>query len=464
MYRLSRPRTYAGAAGDAATAETLPGRRERTRVSADGRWWWNGRRWVATTTEDGLWRWDGGRWLPTIDLAGSRPRDLACSLTLLAEDRYARAAAILAERAGEWGPPRELRALADRVRHRSRMQWPDRMLAGHDGPDVGALLRRLAARGDEPPRPDGELAFREDERRSLLLRLGRAAPSPTVKEADELLVVARLLEARAVELTSSLAAMDEAELARARAVGAAQRALAEAEDRRQRALAAGRRALNEAEERHAEARREALERLLRVLAPPPGELLAAVGPLRAGATSVETPAGRLPVEALRATAASAAALWGRHRDVLLHLLAAGSPEAEELLACVAETPGRVFVLLEGRSRTVLWPCPDGEEEAAAGFALAVRRRARAAARQAAKRAAALEEAREAATALRASSPRELARDTFRRLEADPALIGPVAEAREGVRRALQDPPELAAARARLAAALGALSAPPAPLG
>ena len=52
---------------------------------------------------------------------------------------------------------------------------------------------------------------------------------------------------------------------------------------------------------------------------------------------------------------------------------------------------------------------------------------------------------------------------MQRLEADPALLGPVAEAHERLRRAREDPPELLAARAQVAEATTALSTPPEPL-
>src|SRR5215467_9364936 len=68
------------------------GSSSRRLLSGDGAWWWNGRRWVPATTEDGLWKWDGGRWKGTVDLEGKRPEDLATTLALLAEDRYAEAA------------------------------------------------------------------------------------------------------------------------------------------------------------------------------------------------------------------------------------------------------------------------------------------------------------------------------------------------------------------------------------
>jgi hypothetical protein len=33
------------------------------RFSEDGRWWWDGTRWLPAISEDGQWRWDGSRWV-----------------------------------------------------------------------------------------------------------------------------------------------------------------------------------------------------------------------------------------------------------------------------------------------------------------------------------------------------------------------------------------------------------------
>src|SRR5262245_64841820 len=91
------------------------GSSSRRLLSGDGAWWWNGRRWVPATTEDGLWKWDGTRWRGNVDLEGRRPEDLATTLSLLAEDRYAEAGTILARRSSEWAPEGGLRDLVERA-------------------------------------------------------------------------------------------------------------------------------------------------------------------------------------------------------------------------------------------------------------------------------------------------------------------------------------------------------------
>jgi hypothetical protein len=40
-------------------------------LSADGRWWWDGRRWVPAVSADGAWRWNGTSWEPTAEPSAS---------------------------------------------------------------------------------------------------------------------------------------------------------------------------------------------------------------------------------------------------------------------------------------------------------------------------------------------------------------------------------------------------------
>src|SRR5918912_2003711 len=89
---------------DRESSSSAPSTQARRLRSRDGNWWWNGRRWIPAVTEAGLWRWDGGRWQPTRSFEGRRPEDLAATLSLLAEERYAEAGAILAAHQAEWQP------------------------------------------------------------------------------------------------------------------------------------------------------------------------------------------------------------------------------------------------------------------------------------------------------------------------------------------------------------------------
>src|SRR5215469_7061755 len=278
----------------------------RRLLSGDGAWWWNGRRWVPATTEDGLWKWDGARWKGTVDLEGKRPEDLATTLALLAEDRYADAGAILAERAHEWQP--------------------------EDG--RGGFRRRMGP--DDRRHIEDERSSLVGEYRSLLVRLGRSAPQPSIKEADDLLGAARLLDERAAMMTAGLAEVDEAERMRADAAAAAQRELAGAEDARLRALQEARRAVEAAESAHAWAVAEARARMRTVLTPGPGELKAGLGPLRLHANLLETPTGRLPAAGASAYVDTAQALWNKHREELADLVLLEAPEAETFVEALTE--------------------------------------------------------------------------------------------------------------------------------
>ena len=207
----------------------------RRLLSGDGSWWWNGRRWVPATTEEGLWRWDGTRWKATVDLEGKRPEDLATTLALLAEDRYAEAGVILAERSPEWQPEGGLRDLVERAREAgSRLGRVSEGISVADG-NRGRRLR-LGATADDRRHLEEERETLESEHRALMVRLGRSAPQPSIKEADDLLAAARLLDERAALMTAGLAEVDEAERMRADAAAAAQREMAAAEDARLRAL------------------------------------------------------------------------------------------------------------------------------------------------------------------------------------------------------------------------------------
>ncbi|HSR22995.1 MAG TPA: hypothetical protein VLW53_05565 [Candidatus Eisenbacteria bacterium] len=451
------------AGGDQATAETDPALRERSRMSGDGRWWWDGERWQATGTTDGLWQWDGERWRPTIELRGVRARDLATTLAMLAEDRYARAAAILVERAREWRPQGELRDLVHRAASlRGRLLRVERAFAG-DAAGPPGLLRRVRARPEDRQRIAEEQVLLDAQYRSLMVLVGRRAPRPTVKEADDMLEVARLLDRRAARITESLAAADEAERARARAIEAARRELEAAESARRDAAEAAAREVAQAEEEREAERRERRGRLRAALEPQSGEPVAQVGPLGLRADSIETPAGHLPADGARAWAASAVALWRQHRDLLEDLVLLETPEGDAFLRCLTERRRDLFLLLAARSRTALWHCPAGEEKPLRRFVTAVNG-------PGAPAAAAVEDRLRAAEALWT----ELARDgrvrpsraeavEAARAEAEARMDETVAGARRRLDEARREPPELVAAREAASVELRAVATPPRPL-
>ncbi len=432
----------------------------RRLLSGDGAWWWNGRRWVPATTEDGLWKWDGSRWKGTVDLEGKRPEDLATTLAILAEDRYADAGATLAERAVEWQPDGGLRDLVQRAREAA-----DRLGRVSEGLNVAdgnrGLRRRLGATMDERRQLEEERESLHSEHRGLMVRLGRSAPQPSIKEADDMLAAARLLDERAALMTAGLAEVDEAERMRADAAAAAQRELAAAEDARLRALQEARRAVEAAESAHAWAVAEARARMRTVLTPGPGELKAGLGPLRLHANLLETPTGRVPAAGSTAHVDTAQVLWSEHREALADLVLMEAPESETFLDALTEASTALFLLVVGRTGTALWPCPPGQEKAAQRFATVVSEHARESGRNKRDRD---ERARQAEGELdqvmRDRSSIEAAETELARVEADPSLLGAIDDARERLNRARADTPELIEARRKVLELARRLVAPP----
>jgi hypothetical protein len=204
MARSSHSDAVAGV--DGATAETDQWPQAETCLSEDAQWWWDGEQWLEAVTADGLWQWDGGEWQPTFDLHGARAGDLATTLVLLAEDRYAQAGVVLVEHPRGWHPEGELRDLVHRV---------------------SGLRGRLARleRSADSDRVMEEHTLLDTEHRVLLVRIGRLAPRPSLEAADPLLDAARRLDHGAARLTDGLAAAEEAELERGRAIEAARREL-----------------------------------------------------------------------------------------------------------------------------------------------------------------------------------------------------------------------------------------------
>ena len=432
----------------------------RRRLSADGSWWWNGRRWVPAVTEDGLWKWDGARWNQTVQLEGKRPEDLAATLALLGEDRYAQAGTLLASAIEEWGPDGQVRELAlqaadlqDRLsRLKDSLTVPDDGRGGVFGRRAGVADRRQVQE---------EFDALNQEHRSLAVRLGRSAPQPSIKEADDILVAARTLDERAGWLTSGLAEVDEAEQMRADAAVAAQRELAAAQEARVRALQEARRAVEASESDHAWAVSEARVTLRTVLTPGPGELKAGLGPLRLFSNLLETPTGRLPAAGTSAFADTALKLWRDHRQVLTDLILLEAPEAATFRDALTDGSDTLFLLVVGRTGNALWPCPPGQEKAARRFAVLVEEHAREAGQQQDER---YQEARKAEEDLdsitKDRSVIEGAEAELARVEADPALLGAIDDARQRLERARADTPELVEARRKVLEIARKLVAPP----
>jgi hypothetical protein len=451
-------------ASPAAQSERDSATQARRLLSRDGNWWWNGRRWVPATTEDGLWKWDSTRWQPTKSLEGRRPEDLAATLAVLAEDRYAEAGVILAGYVVDWQPEGKLQQLAEQTREvGERLRRTEEALST-EGPARGGLLGRRGAPFSDRRQLEEERDALRSEYRALASRLGREAPQPSVKEADDVLSAARNLDERAALLTTGLAEVDEAERMRADSAVSAQKELAAAEEARLRALQDGRRAVEAAEAAHAWAVAEARGRLRAVLTPGSGELKAGLGLLRLHATVLETPSGRLPAAGLSAYADTAPELWRQHRNPLADLILLETPEAESFLTALTEGGSGLFLLIMGPTGAALWSCPPGQEKGARRFAAVVVEHAREAAAARQERDAKARKAESELDAVtRDRSRMEGAEAELARIEADPALLGAIDDARQRLERARADTPELNDARRKVVELSRRVIAPPEPL-
>jgi len=423
----------------------------RRLLSNDGAWWYNGRRWVPAASEDGLWKWDGSRWRGTVDLEGKRAEDLATTLALLAEDRYSEAGTILAQRSGEWEPEGGMRDLVERA-----MESEGRLRRVEEGIDLAdgnrGLRRRLTATAEERRHLAEERETLASEHRALMVRLGRIAPQPSLKEADDMLSSARLLDERAAMMTAGLAEVDEAERMRADAA---------AQDARLRALEEARRAVEAAKSAHAWAVAEARARMRTVLTPGPGELKAGLGPLRLHSNLLETPTGRVPAAGAAAYVDTAQALWAEHREALADLVLLEAPESETFLDALTEGSSALFLLVSGRTGTALWPCPTGQEKAAQRFATVVCDHAREAGKTKSDRD---DKSRRAENELdhvtRDRSSIEAAESDLAQVDADPSLLGAIDDARQRLNRARADTPELIEARRKVHELARRLTSPP----
>lgn len=441
-----------------------PNRDARSRVlSQNGRWWWNGRRWISAVSEDGLWRWIGNQWKPTVELDGKRPEQLAKTFTGLADDCYARAGAVLTDRVQEWQPEgevQELVAQAQGVLARLREAPPETADAGSGR---GRLLGRHTPARERPTDDDAREALTSEYVR-LTVRLARLAPQPTFKEADDMLTVAHLLDERAEQLSSGVRDADEAERVRADVAVSAQRDLTAAEEARAKALEEARKAIESAELVHRRSVAGARAHLRSLLTPGPGELKAALGPFRLHAASLETPSGRLPSAALRAFADSAEALWRQHREALADLVLVGAPETEAFLTALTERSPALFLLFLGPAAKALCASPRNQAEEARRFAAMVTRQGEEAKAANQERDVKIREAEaDLERTVQDRSSVERAESELARLEADPGLLGAIDASRRRLDRARGDTPELISARRRLVEVAQQLIASPEPL-
>jgi hypothetical protein len=430
-------------------------------LSQNGTWWWNGRRWVAAVSEDGLWRWNGTQWKSSVELDGKRPEQLEKTFTTLADDCYAKAGGILADRAQEWQPEGEVQQLVGQVQGvLARLREVQSETT--DGTARGRLLGRHPAPRERPHDDDAREAL-ASEYMTLALRIGRIAPQPTFKEADDMLTVAKLLDERAAQLNRGVAEVEEAERVRREIAVAAHRDLSAAEEARVRAIDEAKKAIEAAQLAHRKTVAGARAELRSVLTPGPGELKAALGSLRLHATALETPSGRLPAAGLTAFADTAEALWKQQRQPLIDLLMVGSPEVEAFLTALTEKSSTLFLFFGGPATTALFASPRGDLQEARRFAEAVTRNGTEAVSAKQKRDSEVRSAEASLDrAVRDRSAIDAAEAELARLEAEPGLLGAIDTARRRVEHARGETPELIAAKQRVVEIGRHLTAAPAP--
>jgi hypothetical protein len=414
----------------------------RTVLSGDGMYWWNGERWLPALTEDGLWQWKGTAWAPTMELAGRKPHDLAEIFAKLADERYAEAGAILVERGPSWRAEGEARELLTQLqiserrgRGVKRLQKAQRWLEPLGRTSEGAQT-------EETPDDGGEVWTRETH-----VALGRKAPRPSVREADDILVVARSLDERAISLREAAGELDAAERRRAEAIAGAEEAVAEAEVPRREAIAAARKDVEAAEADHARARAEARAELRRLHKPGRGELRAEAKGLRLYTHMLQTPAGSLPAAGVRAYLDTAPALWSAQHEVLSSLILLQVPGVEPLLDELVDRGSALFLLIVARTGAHLQPCPPVDEEVIRGFVEHVTANSSEAVRA--------QEARDGSARRaednleRVASDRSAVHEAEARLartETDSDLLSPIDAARARLAEAREDTPELIRAR------------------
>lgn len=434
------------------------------RLSADGRWWWDGEGWVAAVSPDGLWTWDGRRWTFAVEEAEGDPGRLVAELDRLAAERFSEAGAVLASRGDEWEPPPGLASQVALARERlARLEAIEEELDYGERPD-GPLGSLLGWRGGQRRLLDRERDSLESELGPLLAEIGQAAPQPSLKEADELIDVARRLTAVASDVAAALASVAEAELDLQRRVGEAEADLERVGAERESALAPARQAVDDARARQAARLDAALERLRAVSAHETGALLAKLGDLTLYENVVEWPGGRAPAAGAALVAGRADVLLSSHPELVEALALAGAPHAAELQEAELRGSNQGFLLLTTRLGAWLRPLAEGEEKPAATFATELSAASRAAVRHARARSAKITQARaEAEAAASDTSELEAAEAEYRRLQAEPALERPLRAAEARIEAARGQRAELDAARKRLEGRLAALKTPPEPL-
>lgn len=435
-----------------------------SRFSQDGEWWWNGSTWLAAVSPDGLWRWDGTRWLLQVP-SGLEPEKLVEGLDELADTRYRRRGLLLAQRADDWPvPPPLTQVVAESTEILEQRAGTERRLQGIGAP--GGQRRGLLGRGgseDEHRRLRVELGNMDAHLNPRILRIGREAPEPTFREADEVLVTARHLEASARDVTAAnealLAAQAEWQARVAAATADLEHRIAERDAR----IAEGEVAVREAEARRERRIADAWRHLAEVRMPGKGEHLASFGSVHLFAARIEMPNAAGPAAGARAVIGSAAELTEAEPRALEDLFLVGDSGAADLHWAETNGDAAPYLLVVTESGSALVACGENEAEARR-FARQVTATAATAEAMRETRRQGLADAREAVRqAEQDHSEIEAATDHRIAIEQDPGLLQAIEKAREQLAAEREDTTEIDQAGAGLQEVLDRLGTAPDPL-
>ncbi len=433
-----------------------------TQLSADGGWWWNGAEWVPAVSADGLWRWTGTAWEPSVAIDRENPAAVVEAVDRLVDDRFALGGHLLALRAHEWRPRTD--EVADLVAQAAplaaRLSAVDGQLAAAEEHSGRVSLRGLLGVGDRT-QLESEAHRIDHELRPLVTLIGRTAPQPSLKDADEILVPARRLHERLVELQTALS-----ELRRLRAehddrVAAARAELDQATAERDAALAGHSQRVREREDEHRRAVAQLSDGLRALRMPDPGQPRARFRDILLYDHRVETPDGRGPTDGARAVIGTAAELVSAERDFVEELWLLGTEGAVDLHEAVSSGSQQRFLLVVTQRVASAVGVPEGAEGDAEAFAAALTE-AETAGRKSRRRWTEQVRAAEAAleAALADTSAVDEARAELERASEDSQLAAPVKAAQKRVRDAERPTPSLTAAEERVRGLVDSILEPP----
>lgn len=437
-------------------------------LSADGRWWWDGRLWVAAQSADGFWHWDGREWWTRVPLDQPDPAELASSLNELADERYLEAGAILARRRREWQPPEELAALVDDAHAQlQRLDTLEARLARLDGQlsrGLGGIFAWVTGGPVRVERLRSDLYRLQERLRGPLIEIAERATQPTLKETDEILPGIGQLRDRALALSSAASALEAARREHIELQAAAEAELLAAQDQIQEAIQAADEEIENAIAAQLKVVDGVRQELGRARIGDRGEHLASFESIQLFERWIETPDGKGLVEGAEAIADTAPALWKTHSPLLTRLMQMDSTGARAFHEAESAGGSQLFLLVITDAVKSVVACPPGEEEAAKQFARTVGRTSaeRVAARPARDAWLAGIEAQLRA-GLSDQTAIDRARDRRAKVESDKRLRAAVHLAEEKIAQIEADDTATVSAQERVNALIAAIAQPPEPL-